>query len=142
MSSQVILRDSHREHPADSVPVGKPAPDKPIQITIILRRRNPVSEYRSLDVHLSHAELTGLYGADPADIRAIEDFAAERNFSVVNINPGARTIALSGPFAAMAAAFGADVELRRVNGEIIRYAPRRSAHSDIPTRLRDCRAWL
>jgi kumamolisin len=120
MSSHVILSESHREHPAGSVLVGQPAPNEPIQITVVLRRRNPVSDCRSLDVHLSHAELTGNYGADPADIRAVEDFAAEQSFSVVNINASARTIVLSGPFAAMAAAFGADVDLRRLAGEVMR----------------------
>ncbi len=135
MSSHVILRDSHREHPSGSVSVGQPASDEPTQITVVLRRRTPVSDDCCLDMHLSHAEFAGLYGAEPADIRALEDFAAEHGFSVVSINVGARTVVLSGPCAGMAAAFGADVELRRWNGKIMRT---RQGHLHVPVTLEGC----
>ncbi|MBV8809758.1 MAG: S8 family serine peptidase [Acidobacteriaceae bacterium] len=135
MSSHVILRDSHREHPAGSVPVGQPAPDQPTQITVVLRRRTPISDDGCLGVHLSHAEFAGAYGAEPADIRALEDFAAEHGFSFASVNAGGRTVVLSGPLAAMAAAFGADIELRRWNGKVMRT---RQGHLHVPVTLEDC----
>ncbi len=97
MSSHVILSGSHREHPADSVSLGQPAPDEIIQLTLILRREN-----------------ANLLGAATADVKAVEAFAAQRHFSIVNIQRAARSISISGPLSAVAAAFKADLRISRI----------------------------
>ncbi len=120
MSSHLLLCGSHREHPADSVSLGKPASNEIVQITLVLRRRNAPPLTDSIERHLSHDELAQAHGADPADIQAVESFASERQFSIVSVNAASRVITISGPLAAMADAFGADVELRQVQNKVIR----------------------
>jgi kumamolisin len=51
-----------------------------------------------------------MHGADPADIQAVESFAATHHLSVVRVNAGARTIVLAGPLRSLAKAFGTDAE--------------------------------
>lgn len=120
MSSHISLCGSQREHPAGSVALGKPAPDEIIQLTLVLRRRGSAPDPASIASHLSHAQLADLHGADPADVEAVEAFASEQGFMVVRLNSAARSVLISGPFEAMAAAFGADVELRGIEDKIVR----------------------
>ncbi len=135
MSSHVILRGSHREHPVNSVPVGKPASDEIIQITLLLRRRNASPEVDSIERYLSREEFAAAHGAHPADVQAVEAFASEHDFSVARVDPAARTVIISGSMSAIAAAFGADVELRRVDGAVLRT---RKGHLHVPESLADC----
>jgi len=51
-----------------------------------------------------------MHGTDPADIEAVESFAATHHLSVVRVNAGARTIVLAGPLRSLVKAFGTDVE--------------------------------
>lgn len=120
MSSHLSLCGSHREHPADSVLVGTPAPDEIIQISLVLRRRESAPDPSALGRHLSHSQLSDLHGADPADIQAVESFAAENGFTIVRLKSAARSITLAGPFAALATAFGADVDLRCIGNKTMR----------------------
>ncbi len=120
MASYISLCGSHREHPADSVLVGKPAPDEIIQISLVLRRRESAPNPSSLGRYLSHAQLSQLHGADPADIAAVEAFASENEFMIVRLNSAARSVTLAGPFEALARAFGADVDLRCVANKMVR----------------------
>ncbi len=120
MSSHVILRGSHREHPAGSAPLGKPRMDEPIQITVVLRRRRAVSSDEHIVDHLSHDDLAALHGADPTDIEAVKAFAANHNLLAVDVNPAARVVRLSGTLGEMALAFGADLELRQLGTQILR----------------------
>lgn len=120
MSFRTNLCGSEREHPAGSVALGKPAPDEIIEITLILRRRSSAPDPVSIAKHFSHSELADLHGAYAEDVAAVEAFALEQGFMVTGLNSAARTMKLSGPFEAMAAAFGADVELRGVGGKVVR----------------------
>jgi kumamolisin len=120
MSSHVVLSGSHRGHPAYSVFMGEPAPDETIQVTLVLKRRNPAPDPRPGDGHLSSEELSQLHGAGTRDIEAVEAFAAEHHLSVARIHAGARSIALTGLLSDMAAAFQADLAMRRVDGKILR----------------------
>ena len=84
-----------------------PGSDQSLEISCVLRRRKEISG--APEFKLSHEELTQRHGADPADIEAVESFAAMHHFSVVRANAGARTIVLSGPLRSLAEAFGAEV---------------------------------
>lgn len=84
------------------------AGDQSLEITCVLCRRNEVSGVSELK--LSHEELTRMHGADPADIEAVEAFAAIHRLSVVRVNAGARTIVLAGTPALLSTAFGTDAE--------------------------------
>lgn len=118
MQSHFTLTGSHREHPRKSIEAGRPAPDQILEITCVLRRRQEAPP--TFGVTLSHQDLTSVHGADPADIEAIERFAAMHDFSIVRVEAGARTITLSGPLDSLANAFGAEMELREVGERIVR----------------------
>ena len=120
MSSRVTLCGSQREHPANSVLLGEPAADEIIQLSLILRRRGSAPDPGSIASHFSHSQLSELHGADPADMEAVEAFASEQGFTVVRRHAAARAITLSGSLADMAAAFGANVDLRGIDGTVIR----------------------
>jgi kumamolisin len=118
MSSPVILCGSRREHPVSSVPVGSPAFDEHSSITLLLRRRTPAPE--SIEQPLSHDEHAAAHGADPADIVAVEAFAAEHGFTVTAMHLGARTVTISGPLSKLAHCFGAKLEMREIAGSVRR----------------------
>jgi kumamolisin len=118
MSSHVILSGSHREHPADAAFLGKPSPDEILQITCILRRRDKAPE--TPIGRVSHQQFERMHGADRADVEALECFANEHGFSVVRIDQAARAITLAGKYSALAEAFGADVDIRRVGNHRLR----------------------
>lgn len=120
MSSHVLLRGGHREHPAGSVYVGEPDPNEVIQITLILKRCNPAPDPNINDAHFTHDTLEKHHGADPADIEAVEAFASENHLSIAHLNPAARSITISGPLSTIASAFGAELALRQVDGKILR----------------------
>src|SRR4051794_6510655 len=71
MSSHVLLRGGHREHPAGSVLIGEPDPNEIVQITLILKRCNSAPDPKASDGHLTQQELADRHGADPADIEAV-----------------------------------------------------------------------
>ncbi len=112
MSSHVILSGSHREHPAGAAFLGKPSPDEILHISCILRRKGEAPDPPVGRV--SHQQFERMHGADPADVAAVECFANEHGFSVVRIDPAARAITLAGKYSALAATFGADVDIRRI----------------------------
>ena len=120
MPSHVNIPGSHRHHPTGSKPVGKPAPDEILTVSLILRHRESAVDLELLERRVSHDDLANVHGADPADIHAVEAFALEHQLSIVSINSASRVIAISGTLAALCAAFDADVELRERDGKIFR----------------------
>lgn len=120
MSLPVTLCGSQREHPAASVHVGLPPSDEISCITLLLRRRTPAAEPETSIEAMSYDKFAAAHGADPADVAAVEAFAAEHGLSVTHKHLGARTIAVSAPIAKLAQIFGAHVQVRDVNGKILR----------------------
>jgi kumamolisin len=118
MPSQVILSGSHREHPANAPFMGKPPADEMLTVMCILRRKDEAPDAPAS--RLSHQQFEKTQGADPADIEAVERFASQHGFNVVRVDTAARSITLAGKFAALAEVFGADVDLRNVDGRTIR----------------------
>ena len=120
MSSNLTLCGTHREHPALSERVGLPPPDEIITLTLILRRRKPASDQHPITQRFTHQSLAESHGADPADIQAVEEFAADNRFTVSNLNPAARSVVIAGPLSALASAFGANLEMRRAGDRVMR----------------------
>jgi len=118
MQSHLVLSGSHREHPEGSMPIGQPRSDQSLEILLVLRRRKKAPHVPELK--LSHEDLNQLHGADPADIEAVEGFAAMHGFSIASMDTGARTITLAGPLDSLANAFGAEMELRQLGTRVIR----------------------
>ena len=132
MSSHVLLCGSQREHPVNTVAAGKPTPDEIIQITLVLRRKMSASDPHPTDRHLSHDELAEAHGADPLDIRAVQEFANEYQLSIERIQLAARSVTLAGPLSKMMAAFCADVRLSMIDGKLVRT---RQGHLAVPKSL-------
>jgi kumamolisin len=70
-------------------------------------RRTPPSERR----RLSQKEFSDRYGAEPADIEKVEEFARSHGLTVVDTNAARRTVVVSGTVAQFNEAFG--IELGR-----------------------------
>jgi kumamolisin len=91
--------------------IGDPDPDRRIQVTLTLRRRGGSEPSESMDTGLDRDTFAQRYGADPADIEAIEDFATDHGLDVVQTSIPRRTVILAGRIADMSAAFGAQLGL-------------------------------
>ena len=132
MSSKLILRGSHREHPSGSVPVGAPVPHEFITITLILRRRNEAPSPESLTAHLSRRNFAESHGADEQDIVAVEEFATAQGLSIMRVDPAARSVTIRGTVEQLASLFEARLEMREVGDRIIRS---RAGHIRLPEEL-------
>src|SRR6266571_2581676 len=110
-SERVPLPGASRVAPAD--------PNERVEVSVEVRRRpgsDLESDLRNDELrppgerrYLTHEEFAALHGADPEDIRQIEDFAAEHGLDIVETNLERRTVRLAGPVAAMSQAFGTDL---------------------------------
>jgi kumamolisin len=130
LSSQIILKGSQREHPKNSVPVGKLRTDERGSVTCILRRKNAAPRF--VAVQLTYEDFAANHGCGIDDITAVEDFATRHHFTVDRIHAAARTVTLSGNLHDLAQAFGASIELRKMGGKTYRT---RAGHLSIPLQL-------
>ncbi len=132
MSSRTTLRGSYRHHSSRSTRIGRPQPHEKLEVTLVLRRKQEAPHPWASDRYHSHEELAAQYGADPADIAAVEALASERHLSVTHSDPGSRTISVMGSFSDLANLFGADVELHRQGSRTYRS---RRGHLSVPEEL-------
>lgn len=132
---RVKLPGSQRCHPRNSAPAGEIHPDKIIQITLVLRR-NPNPPVKTADEkHLSHEEFIRLHGVDPDDIARVKAFAAAHELAIVRVYESSRSVRMAGTLGKLAALFGADVRLSKVDGETFRT---REGTLQIPNELAGC----
>ncbi len=114
---QVPIKGSERSPIANAHISGPVDPNERIQVTIMIRRKStgkgidPVIQNISAGrpaerKYLTREELASAYGADPEDIKKVEDFAHEHGIDVVEESPAQRRIVVSGTLAALSAAFG------------------------------------
>jgi len=90
--------------------LGAVKPDERIEVTVRVRRRaaTPDAEQaRAAGKPLSRDQFRDLFGADPAEVAQIEDFAHRHGLTVLEADLSERKVRLGGPAAAMKAAFGA-----------------------------------
>src|SRR5947209_11575662 len=102
---RVILRGSERRPLPDSRPIGIPDPNSLLSVTVMLRRRNSDLPAPGTEV-LSREEFERRFGADPADVAAIEAFANDNDLTVMEVDLGRRSVVLSGRVADLGEAFG------------------------------------
>ncbi len=100
MSSPILLSGSERRPLHNSVSVGRPSPTEPIEITLVLRRKEAAPDPHRLSRHLTHEELASRHGAVKDDISAVERFATRHHLSIGRIDEVSRTVRLRGPLAA------------------------------------------
>src|SRR5438132_11943723 len=113
------LLGSERQPLSGARSVGKADPAERLEVSVILRHRQGdllQEKVRKLAVgdkaerHLTHEEYTQQFGADPADIEAVKQFANRHGLAVVEEHPGRRAVVLSGTVAQFNDAFGVDLQ--------------------------------
>ena len=112
--NRVVLRGSQRDFPPGAEATGPPDPQQQIKVTIVLRRRAPLPEFASGD-YISREEFARRYGADPANVAKVKQFAESAGLRVEDVHLGRRSVTLTGTVADMTRAFEANLQLARVN---------------------------
>jgi kumamolisin len=107
---KIALQGSERRAVPQAQTIGSPDPNSLITVTVVLRRRSldlpdPGSEI------LTREEFTRRYGANPADVAAVEEFASDNDLSIVEIDLARRSIVLAGTVANMNEAFTTELLL-------------------------------
>jgi kumamolisin len=98
-----------------------------VEVTVVLRPRPgqnvpPLSELVASGVRLTRDEYAARYGADPEDVKKVEEFARAHNLTVSNVNLGARTLKLTGTAESCGKAF--QVELSKYKSPEVGYRGR------------------
>jgi kumamolisin len=95
---------------ANAQVVGTPDPTEIITVTLILRRRNanlPPAGSRTF----TREEFARKYGADPADVDAVERFAEENDLTITEVDLARRSVQLSGTIGNMNEAFATEIRI-------------------------------
>jgi kumamolisin len=101
----------------------KPAPPRNlITVSVIVRRKNPLSLKRLGKDRVTRAQYRQQYGADPAAVKLVRAFAKEFGLTVGSetFKPEQRTIKLTGTSAAMQKAFGVTLTQKSLDGKSYR----------------------
>jgi kumamolisin len=114
--NRVELKGSQRDLPPGAQPTGPPDPQQQIKVTVVLRRRAPLPEVAPGE-YISREEFARHYGADPADVEKVRQFAESEGLKVTDVHLGRRSMTLAGAVAGMAHAFEADLQLARLNNQ-------------------------
>ena len=105
-TARAALPESQKQAPKGAKLAGKLQPDSRMEVTIRLRRKPGAGKPKPDGEPISREEFRANFGADPADLEAIEAFAHEHGLDVVQSNLAQRSVRLSGSVAAMQTAFG------------------------------------
>ena len=121
---RTVIAGSDRAPVPGAELVGAPHPDERLEVTVRLRSRAggqlaahvqalaaPAAEGAAVQPHLSREQFAERFGADPADIARVTDFANRAGLAVVDTSAARRSVVLSGTVAQFAAAFGVELEL-------------------------------
>ncbi|HEX7975332.1 MAG TPA: S53 family peptidase, partial [Anaerolineales bacterium] len=115
-SKRVPIRGSAKKPVPGAKPVGPVPSDERFEVTIRLRPRKPLDPLSATNAdqdvlpkdrrYLTRQELADQYGADPADIAKVTEFAQSHGLVVVESSPERRSLVMSGTAQAFSAAFG------------------------------------
>src|SRR5271155_2900058 len=101
-SDMVSIPGSERESVRGAKRLAPSRADERLEVTVRLRRRNPLPvtainghESPTRRSYLTHDLMESDYGADPADIAAVEAFARQAGLAVVESSPSRRSVILS-----------------------------------------------
>ena len=107
---RVAVRGSARKAPTGTSVIGIADPRELVNATVVIRRRN--SELPPPGPQpLPRSQFAALYGANPADVEQIEQFAADYDLTVGQIDLSRRSIMLGGTVAKVNEAFGTQLRL-------------------------------
>jgi kumamolisin len=124
--------------------VGPVHKDERFEVTVRVRRKTALQALASDGFHadqlpsqrryLTRERYAAEYGADPADLKKVEDFAKAHGLVVVESNPARRSVFVSGTAAQFSAAFGTSIEQIEHDGAIYR---QRTGPITVPAELAD-----
>jgi kumamolisin len=106
------LPGSERALPSGAQLIGPCSPSASVTVTLYLRPKNQEElqrQFRRLPQsteHLAPEQFAERYGADPADLDKVKQFATEHQLQVVETDLARRSVRLTGPVSAMESAFG------------------------------------
>jgi kumamolisin len=132
-TERVAVRGSEKKAPVDSSVIGVADPNDGVTVTVMVRRKTeelPGPKERPI----SRDKFAELYGADPADVEQVEQFATEYDLTVGDVDLARRSITVSGTVANMNEAFGTQLYLFQSADGIYRG---RTGALSIPTHLGD-----
>lgn len=108
-SDKVVLRGSERWALPGAVAKGCTRPDQIVDVTVKLRRKQPLTLEIATATPMTREALAASYGAAEADIAAASSAFTALGLQVLGSNQATRTVRLSGTVATLEAAF--DVKL-------------------------------
>jgi kumamolisin len=113
----VSIPGSERKPVPGARVAGAIRPDERLQVTVRVRRRQPLPaaaidgrQAPSQRAYLTRAKLEADHGADPEDIRKIEDFARQHQLVVIESSAPRRSVILAGTIAAFGRAFRVNLQ--------------------------------
>ncbi len=123
---RTTIPGSDRKPLAGATVVGPADPSARAEVTLRIRPRKGAEKVheRTLKMaeklpkdrkYLSREEFAEQCGADPADLKSIDDFARQHNLTVVDTNVAARTVRLNGTVDDLNNAFGTDLQIFKVD---------------------------
>ncbi|MGB8887956.1 MAG: S53 family peptidase [Candidatus Korobacteraceae bacterium] len=113
----VKLAGSERQPMAGAKKAGACDPHEPMQVTVVLKERKSKSKHPSIDElvargeRITREEYEARYGADPHDIKTLEEFAKTHGLAVQQVNPFARSVTLAGTANQFAKAFQVELDM-------------------------------
>jgi subtilase family serine protease len=106
---------SERLHPANHQALNPTADSTTVTATVIVRRTPQGKQLKKLEefsaqsrmprTSVSRAEFAASYGADPAEMAAVEAYEKSQGLEVIESNPSRRSVIVRGPATAMNKAF-------------------------------------
>ncbi|HWE85818.1 MAG TPA: S53 family peptidase [Terracidiphilus sp.] len=99
--------------------IGPTDPHQLVEVSLILKHRQPLAAPENQDKFINHSDFARTYGADPAHIDKIRQFARENHLQALERGDETlrRTITLTGTAAAMEKAFSVElIEYEHENG--------------------------
>lgn len=115
MSEKIVLPGSER-HPVGTRVGDQPA-DETIEVSVILK---PRAQPPKREIPISREEFAAKYGADPAAVEQVRQFAKEHHLTVTEVSPERRTIKLSGTASNMLRAFNTNLARYEYGGRSYR----------------------
>jgi kumamolisin len=113
-ATRVALPASRKTAPIGAKLAGKISRGERLEVTIRLRRKLGAGTPKVEGKPLTREEFREAYGADPADIEKVEEFANEHGLDVVESSIAKRAVRLSGTVEAMQSAFGVQFKAYRI----------------------------
>lgn len=110
-SQKVTLKGTEHAPMLGARAIGPTSPHQLIEISVILKHRQPLSLTQHRGQTLSHSDFAKTYGADPASVDKIRQFAAENNLQVLTRGDEVqrRTVTLAGTAADLEKAFSVEL---------------------------------